>query len=366
MKIAMMTRWNVPTGLASHAEPVGRAWLEMGHDLIVFAPKGLDSYLMYHADEPFVHRCYMMDIWEERKRPDYFFDPRPFLEEDYEVFLVEDAEITPMPELLGIFPQIKKKARTVLVVHEVGLPNAPNWYKFDWDAIVCFDARYKEFVARAFPEQRIAIIPFPCHPPAHGDKVEARRRLALPLDREIVLAYGFNVAENHTDLLPIMERLSRDYPLLFLMVSHHGIRPASLPAFAQFREEMPDDDRLYGYLFASDAYVYYVRPGDEKTRGVGVSSSVAFCLGAGRPVLAPSYCNFFDFSGKEVIKYGGLEELEQRLREVFGCTELVKESLAAAETYAVRNSGREVAARFIELFERIRREPATAVAGSRA
>ncbi len=362
----MMTRWNVPTGLASHAEPVGRAWLEMGHELRVFAPKGLDSYLMYHGDEPFVRRCYMMDIWEERKRPDYFFDPRPFLEEDYEVFVVEDAEITPMPELLDIFPEIKKKAKTVLVVHEVGLPNAPNWYRFDWDAIVCFDARYKEFVARAFPEQRIVIIPFPCHAPSHGDKVEARSRLALPLDRKIVVAYGFNVAENHTDLFPVMERLSRDYPLLFLLVSHHGIRLSSGPEFVLFREEMPDGEQLYSYLYASDAYVYYVRPGDEKTKGVGVSSSAATCFGAGRPVLAPSYCNFFDLSGNEVIKYGNLDELEQRLREVFDNGERVRESLAAAEAYAMRNSGRQVAAQFIELFQRIRGEPLPAVARSRA
>ncbi len=67
----------------------------------------------------------------------------------------------------------------------------------------------------------------------------------------------------------------------------------------------------------------------------------------------PSYCNFFDLSGKEVIKYGDLQELEQRLRDVFEDAGYVKESLAAAEEYATRNSGFEIAKQFIELFHKV-------------
>jgi hypothetical protein len=67
----------------------------------------------------------------------------------------------------------------------------------------------------------------------------------------------------------------------------------------------------------------------------------------------PSYCNFFDLSGKEVIKYGNLPELEQRLRDVFDGAAYVKESLAAAEEYATRNSGFEIAKRFIQLFDKV-------------
>ena len=36
VKIAMMSAWNTDSGVAIHAEPVGRAWLEMGHELQVF------------------------------------------------------------------------------------------------------------------------------------------------------------------------------------------------------------------------------------------------------------------------------------------------------------------------------------------
>ena len=354
----MMTRWNVASGQSSHAEPIGHAWLEMGHELKVFAPAGMDLSLLYGQDEPFVRRCYMQDIWGERERSDYFFDPRPFLEEDYDIFLVEMASIMPMPELLEIFPQIKKKAKTVFVVHETGLPADLNWYKFDWDAIVCFDERYKKFLSKAFPEEKIAIIPFPCHPPEHGNKREARKLLGLPLNKKIVFAYGADSVYFHVDLLPVMERLAKDYAVLFLLLTHHTQTAVpelkSMPKYFMLRDEMPNDDRLYTYLHASDAYIYYGRVSIE---GVGVSSCVMTCLGAGRPVLVPGYCNFFDLSGKEVIKYGDFEDLERRLRDIFDGSKNVKESIAAAEEYAAQYSAPEIASQFIELFKRLKRTP---------
>lgn len=350
----------MPSGQSSHAEPIGRAWLEMGHEIKVFAPAGMDLSLIYKLDEPFVRRCYMQDIWGERNRSDFFFGPQPFLEEDYEIFLVEMAAIMPMPELLSIFPQIKKKAKTVHVVHETGLPEDPNWYKFDWDSVVCFDERYKQFLVKAFPREKIAIIPFPCHPPEHGDRKAARKLLGLPSDKKIVFAYGADSVYFHVGLFPIMEKLSKDYPLLFLLLSHHTQTAVPelkfLPNYFMLRDEMPADDRLYTYLHACDAYVYYGRMSID---GVGVSSCVMTCLGAGRPVLVPGYCNFFDLSGKEVIKYVDFGDLEQKLRGIFDGAEGYRENLMAAEEYTIRNSSVEVAPQFIRLFEALRGEHKT-------
>ena len=70
-------------------------------------------------------------------------------------------------------------------------------------------------------------------------------------------------------------------------------------------------------------------------------------------MLVPGYCNFFELSGKEVIKYGDFEDLEQKIRAIFNGDEVVKRSLAAAEKYASRNSGAKIATRFIELFEEV-------------
>jgi hypothetical protein len=77
MKIGMMTRWNVPCGVVAHAEMVGRAWVEMGHDLKVFAPVEWDAPKT-QEDEPYVIRCYRLNsCW--RKKEGFFFDPAPFL-----------------------------------------------------------------------------------------------------------------------------------------------------------------------------------------------------------------------------------------------------------------------------------------------
>jgi rhodanese-related sulfurtransferase len=358
MKIGVMTRWNIPSGQSAHAEPVARLWLQAGHELKVFAAKGLDTHLLLREDETYVHRCFVQDVWGQREKEDYFFDPRPYLEEDYEIFVMEMAYLMPMPEMLEIFPQIRKKAKTVLVVHEIGLPPNPDWYKFEWDAIVCFDVRYKEFMSKAFPAEKLTIIPFPCHLPLHGNKIEARRLLGFPLDKRIVFAYGFNSINSHRDLFPVMEKLSRDYPLLFVLLTHHtypGVETFEpLPNFLRVINEMPTDEMLYIYLHAADAYVNY---GRIKIDGVGVSSSVAECLGAGCPVLVPGYCNFFDISGKEVIKYNDYQELEQRVRDVFEGAEYVKEHLQAAEEYANVNSSPHVAEQFIKLFKRVLDKP---------
>ena len=147
-----------------------------------------------------------------------------------------------------------------------------------------------------------------------------------------------------------MESLSKEYPAMLLLLAHHDpTKLESQPEFLLLRDEMPTTEKLYNYLHACDAYVYYGRI----SVGIGVSSCVATCLGAGCPVLVSSKCNFFDLSGKEVIKYRDLEELEQRLRDVLDGAEYVKESLAAAEEYARKNSGFEIAKQFIRLFDRV-------------
>jgi hypothetical protein len=46
-KIAMMTAWNTDSGVAIHAEPIGKAWIQMGHDLRVFTFLKDD----YHGEE---------------------------------------------------------------------------------------------------------------------------------------------------------------------------------------------------------------------------------------------------------------------------------------------------------------------------
>lgn len=162
MKIKMMSRWNASCGVSAHAEMVGRIWRKMGHELKVLAP--LENNLSRtEKDEPYVVRCYELnEKWSGKEKP--LFNPVPFLEDDFDVFVVQNLEMMPLQELLEIYPVIRERAKTVLVVHEGGPPQNPYFYKFGWDAVVCFDERYKDWLKNIYPAQQINIIPYPCYP----------------------------------------------------------------------------------------------------------------------------------------------------------------------------------------------------------
>jgi hypothetical protein len=342
MKITMMTRWNIPCGVSLHAELVGREWVRMGHDLQVLAPVEREGY-QCDVDEPYVKRCYTL-----RNKPGYLFDPKAFLKQDCDVFVVQNLEILPMEDLFKIYPLIKDNAKTVFVVHEGKPPKDAIFYQFDWGAVVCFDERYRKFLKDIYREDKIRVIPYPCHPIIHGDKVEARKKLGLPVDKKIIFNYGIGVFR-HLHLLPILERTNRDYPLIFLTLTHiqdwYDLFEAvkGRYAFIELRKGDIPIRELYTYLHASDALLVH----KDSAEAIVVPSTAYLCLGSGCPIVAYN-TNFFETFGREVLKYSSLGEA---LIDVFEEGERVKETLRIAEQYVRENSSYEIAKRFIEVFE---------------
>lgn len=350
MKIAMMSRWNIPCGVSIHAELVGRAWVEMGHKLDVLAPIEWENY-QSDVDEPFIKRCYRLP--KPNTVDGYFFDPEPFLNIDAQIFVVQNLEILPMKDLLKVYPIIRNRSKTVFVVHEGKPPKDPTFYKFEWDAIVCFDERYKRFLKNIFPEEKIFIIQYPCHPILHGNKIEARKKLNLPLDKKVIFNYGIGVYR-HLHLLPTIKRVNERYPLVLLTMTHipdwYELFEAvkSIYPFIDLRKgDIPIKD-LYTYLHASDALLVH----KDSAEAVVVPSTAFLCLGSGCPILAYD-TNFFEVFDQEVIKYS---ELELALTEVFEGSERVKKTLENAERFARMNSSFEIAKKFIELFEYLKEE----------
>ncbi len=348
MRIGMMTRWNVPCGVAAHAEPLGRAWVQMGHQLKVFAPLEWDMP-QTQEDEPYVTRCYRLGF-SKQNWEGLFLNPQPFLE-DFDVFVVQNLELMPLPQLFQIFPKIREKAKTVLVIHEGKAPTDPHFYNFEWDAVVCLDERYMGYLSKIYPKEKIHIIPYVCHPIERGDKFEARFKLDLPLDKKIILNYGLNVYLN-AHYLPTVERVAQRYPLIFLVITHveECIRLFEALCekykFVQLRRGIASRERLYTYLHASDALIF-TKPTAE---AIVVSSTVFECLGSGCPILAYD-SNFVETLSNEVLKCKDFGEMEQRLVDVFEGRENVKESLKAAEAYVMKNSSYEIGGKFIALFE---------------
>jgi len=315
MKIGMMAPWNVADGAALHAELVGREWVKMGHELTVLAP--IEERPILGQDEPFVVRCYRVDTSPLKGLRPLFLDRHPFLARGYDLFVVHSLTIMPMAELLKLWPQIKARARTMLVFHESGLPPYPDFYRFQWDALICYHQRYLETFAKKFPRETMRYVPYPCHPPSPGDKAAARSRLGLPLDKKVVLSFGFAVHQ-HLVALPVLEGLSHGHPLLYLVIASEGGsqllgEAAARYSFLECREERPPNDRLYTYLHAADALLIHkaAYPLD-----IVVSSTAFLCLGSGCPIIMLD-AGYADTFGEEVLKYRDFLELEEALIRVF-------------------------------------------------
>lgn len=340
MRIALMSAWNTDSGVAVHAEPLGRAWIEMGHKLTVFSfiKDDFHGEGFTGEDEDFVIRCFGTN--EKTKH----LDPRPFLTSAYDIFVVEDLGIFPKDSLSRIFGLIKEKAKTVHVVHENALPEDPAFYQFDWDAVVYFDER-QAFLRDVY--RNTQYIPFPCFPPRHKDKEKTRQKLNLPLTKKIVLSF---CQRGYSPFLP-----ERDHELegvLFLAVG-----PLEFDVLEKFSpdpdiliraEEVLSKERFDDYLFASDAVILH----KFQSRRTAVVSSTAFqALGAGCPILVPRASDFFSPLAGAVLRYADHEELRANLVDTLQGGPKSKEAREAALKYTQGYCSENIAKSYIKLFE---------------
>lgn len=352
MKIGMMCLWNAANGPSIHAELVGRAWVKLGHQLKVFsAQKHPDARPTFQEDEDFVIRHFSVDKVIPFTRAS-FFDSSPLLNEEYEVFVAQNVERLPAEKLLELFPDIKKKAVTVQVVHEGKAPEDPLYYKFDWDAIVCFDQRYKDYLVKSFPAERIHMISYPYHPLKLGDKKEARRKLGFPLDEKIIFSFGFR-SKDVIAVLPALNDIAKGYPLRYVVIANPESDLSGLYEtkknydFIDLQIRALPLDELYDYLHASDVLLIH-RESSQKYKAV-VSSSVCQLLGSGCPILFHQ-SNYVELHGNEIIKYRDFEDMKTKLIELFQG----KFDLNIIKVFLKNYEAERIAERFIKLFEELR------------
>lgn len=333
-----MTTWARPCGASIHAQFVGNEWVKEGHKLTVFAPYG--GPILQKKDEPWVIRHYGLG----EKAP---FDESPILDTDYDIFVFQQIPEMPSKKLLRLADKIKKKAKAVIVIHEGRAPGQAV-RKFPWDAVVCFDKRYENFLLPIFPEEKVHIIRYPCHPVEFGDKTSARRKLGIPLDTVTLMIYGVAIHQ-YFHLLPMMNRLNNIKPLLFMVFT--PIKDwvelfesvGSRYEFIRIKMETLGIKELYEYLHASDGIIYH----RDSSVDIVVPSTIYTCMGAGCPIFALG-SNFVEMLDMEVIKYSGLDELEKLL---LGDKKRWKIAVNAAINYVRRNSSSKIAKKFIHLFE---------------
>jgi hypothetical protein len=354
MKIAMMGSWNTDSGASIHAELVGRAWKELGVDLKVFSFyrhsfHGTALTKTASEEEDYVTRCFTL-----YGVPNPDMKTKYILDEDYDIFVAQDLGMLPMAHLLDIFPEIKKKAKTVNVVHDGELSDKPEYFKFDWDHVVCFDQRYFDFLKHGYSEGKITIIPFPSNPYLPGDKMKAREDLGLPKDRKIALVFG-GAADYSVNASLVLDRLAEKYDITLLVVTEiekvlEDFRRIEGKTKYDLRiiEDSPEMELLNKYLYASDCMLY----NKPSMPIIVVSSTIFQCMGAGTPILALD-SNFTDSFNKEILKHVNYYELEENILDVFEEGHNYKMQQEAIRSYLEDYSSTRVAEMFLELFENL-------------
>lgn len=347
----MMSLWNAANGPSIHAEMIGREWIRMGHQLTVFSSiRHPDARPTRQTDEDFVIRHFAVDNVHPFTRAS-FFNPTPLLRQKLDVFIAQNVERLPSKSLIEIFPKIKRRSVTVMVAHEGKEPEDPLYYKFNWDAIVCFDERYKDFLVKHFPDNTIHIIPYPCYPYTPGDKNESRKKLGIPLNAKVIFSFGFR-AKEITRLLPHIKELTTKYPLKYIIIANpksdvHLLEELKIKyEFVNLQVRPIPLKELYIYLYASDALLIH-RESSQKYNAV-ISSSVCQALGSGCPILFHN-SNFVDSHNGEIIKYSNFEDMKKKLIKIFQQgfdDKKVQEFLRERNSHVIAN-------RFISLFKEL-------------
>ena len=347
MEIAMLSRWNTACGASLHAELIGREWIKSGHTLTVFAP---NSIRPVKEDEDYVIRCYS----DEVHHTGTFFHPEPFLDTDYDILLAEGVEWVPLKPLREIFPEIRKKAKTIYVVHERKPLTNPMFYDFEWDAIVCFDERYKRQWSNF--EDKIHIIPYPAGYLGRENKQEARKKLGLPSNAKIIFSYGWAPELHVFPILPSLQELSKQLSFVYLVLADPEYTTKEIEKlrnyeFIELRHELPPMERIFTYLHASDIYLIHKQKEEVRVGEAMVSSSILMCIGSLTPTVT-SDTEFVRFLDREVIKYSNPPELERVIAGILTGEMDIGKTLKAVKEYAISHSPKIIANDFIELFKR--------------
>ncbi|MEF9425713.1 MAG: glycosyltransferase [Candidatus Mariimomonas ferrooxydans] len=347
MRIAMMSAWNTDSGVAVHAQPIGRAWIKMGHKLTVFSFIWNDSHGAGFTgkDEDYVIRCF------GTQEHTNFLDPRPLLTKEFDIFIVQDLRMLPVEKLAKIFHVIKQRAKTIHIVHENKLPEEAWFYLFDWDKVIYFDQR-QDFLKKVYPNAQF--IPFPCAGIRKVDKIEARKRLGLPLDKKII--YSFCQRGYDAYLRDLPQKI-KDKAVLLHVISkgYQMLEERSCPEWMIIRkEDTLSRERFDDYLFASDVAIFHKFQKKSRLHAV-VSSTVFQALGCGCPVFVPGQSDFFHPFKDEVIRYGDIEELNKKLLELLEDEEKYQGVVKQAEEFVLKNSPERIAERYIGLFTEVLR-----------
>ena len=344
-KIAILSRWNATCGVSMHAELIGREFMKLGNEIVVFAPTLESANKWWHHlpikdDEDFVVRCYE-EISPEGKGGKIQTEK---ILDNYDIFIIESYSSIPHSEIERILPKIKKSAKTVLVVHE-GSRKQLKYSNLDmFDAIVVFDERYKREIL--YDHENVHIIPYPCHPIRRRNETKAS-------DELVFFSFGRQPIREYSDYIAVLKDLRNKYDLIYRIVRSDNKSLGISESWIDHRFERVSLEKLYDYLYSSNVHLL---PKGE-TSYVVVSSTLCQCLGSLCPVVAPATRHFEALPEKDGIKpavlYNDRSDLKAKIERLIEDDDYRTSVIKMAEEYVNENSSEIVAKKFMKLFNEL-------------
>lgn len=328
LKIGIISRWKATCGIALHAEMIAKEFIDMGHEVIVYAPKSVNQWhhIRLGGDEPYVVRCY----YERNAGNKFPIKPNA----DY--IIVESYPLLPHEEVEKALRSIDFK---VAVVHEQRREEFKfNPYSFNYVAI--FDDRFREIVNT----ENVVVIPYPCHPIVKGNRRFAEDTLRF-------FSFGRQPVDEYVDYIRALDELSKRYDFEYLVVrSNHEI-PFERDYLVQRVERLSLED-VYRYLHNSDIHLIPKK----NVNGCVVSSTLCQCLGALIPTVVPNTRHFESLpvinGYRPAVIYKDVNDLVNKLIRLIEDEEFRGNIVKSAEIYVEENRSDKIARKFIELMKR--------------
>ncbi len=329
LRIGIISRWKAICGISLHAEMIAKEFIDMGHEVTVFAPKSVKQWhhIIYGEDEPFVVRCYY-----ERDAGNRFDITLPSL--DYVV--VESYPLLPHRDIERAVKHVDFK---VCVVHD----QRREEFGFNprtFNCIVVFDERFFEVVN----SDNVVVIPYPCHPIVRGNRRFAEDKLRF-------FTFGRQPMDEYLDYLRALDELSKIYDLEYLVVRSDKLLPFDRNYLVQTVKRLSLKE-IYKYLHNSDAHLIPKK----NTDGYVVSSTLYQCLGSLTPTVVPNtrhFENLPEINGyKPAVVYNGLKDLKEKLIKLIEDENFRKSVVKSAEIFVEMNRSDKVAKKFVELCKR--------------
>lgn len=354
-----MGRWNATCGVSLHAELLGRSLLKLGHEVLVYAPTIESASRDWHhrvlevEDEDWVYRVYC-EVEENSKPNGGWIDCGELLSRDYEVLIVEGYPRFPIVRFKEVAYKVKKKSLLVLVSHFGRVEDVKPYTSVEWDAIVVFDDRFTseimsplggEIVKKTFE------IPYP-----YAIVDVKGYRPGFSRGKLLFFSFGRQPEREYLDYIRALDTLRSNYEFYYWVIRSNSLLSIKRPYMVQWCRR-PSMLQVNSYIKGSDLHLI---PKGE-TSNVVVSSTLAQTLSSATPTIVPDTRHFEKIPVNEsgvgpVVKYkkGDVRDLVGKIRLLIEDEKLRREVSRRALEYAVKNSGVEVAKKFLKLFKTLR------------